>query len=374
VSRFKPATRKQAKARIALAGPSGSGKTLTSLKLLYTLTGCRTVADGIERIAVVDTERDSADKYAANPELPGVLDMTPEEAGGYGFSKISPVKYDPRQLVELIDEAANEGFAGFMVDSLSHYWFGPGGILELVDLFARNHSGRSMDGWKQVRPIERAYIEALMSYPGHVAVCLRSKQRYELTEGSDGKAKVSKLGMQPDQRDGIEYEFDIVGDIDAEHFLRITKSRCDALADQVIYKPGADLAHQLLDWLENGEPPADVDWPKALAACSSREDLEVLWQRAQRLGMTQKLRPAFNARGQEIAAARKTSLAQAADIDASEEAGAEMARRAARMAGATPNEPPGQPRGDVKTEPAAQVTEQPPAEASGRADLAEVTR
>ncbi|MBM0229941.1 AAA family ATPase [Micromonospora sp. ATA51] len=306
-SRFMPASRKKAKARIALAGPSGAGKTLTGLKLLYTLTGAVTVADGLERIAFVDTERDSADKYAVNPELPGVGDMTPEEAGGYGFMKFSPIKYDPRQLVELIDEAALAGFTGFMLDSASHYWFGPGGILELVDLFARNHGGRSMDGWKDVRPIERAYIEALMSFPGHVVVCLRSKQKYEITEGADGRKQVSKLGMQPDQRDGLEYEFDLVGDLDQGHYLRVTKSRCDALADQVIHKPDAELSLQLLDWLENGEPPKDVDWPTALAACASREDLAVLWQRAQRLGKTQKLRQQFNERGAEIAAARNAA-------------------------------------------------------------------
>ncbi|MET8352622.1 AAA family ATPase [Micromonospora sp. NPDC005206] len=326
-SRFMPATRKKAKARIALAGPSGSGKTLTGLKLLYTLTGSATVADGLERIAFVDTERDSADKYAVNSELPGVGDMTPEEAGGYGFMKFSPVRYDPRQLVELIDEAAVAGFTGFMLDSASHYWFGPGGILELVDLFARNHGGRSMDGWKDVRPIERAYIEALMSFPGHVVVCLRSKQKYEITEGADGRKQVSKLGMQPDQRDGLEYEFDLVGDLDQGHYLRVTKSRCDALADEVIHKPGAELGHQLLDWLDNGEPPKDLDWPKALAACASREDLAVLWQRVQRLGKTQKLRDAFTARGAEISAARRAAEAPGTQLDSAlvEAAGAAAA-------------------------------------------------
>ncbi|MFG3602566.1 AAA family ATPase [Micromonospora chersina] len=314
-SRFMPASRKKAKGRIALAGPSGAGKTLTGLKLLYTLTGAVTIADGTERIAFVDTERDSADKYAVNPELPGVGDMTPDEAGGYGFSKISPVRYDPRQLVELIDEAAVAGYTGFMLDSASHYWFGPGGILELVDLFARNHGGRSMDGWKDVRPIERAYIEALMSFPGHVVVCLRSKQKYEVTEGSDGRKKVSKLGLQPDQRDGLEFEFDLVGDLDQDHYLRVTKSRCDALADQVIHKPDAELGLQLLDWLENGEKPKDVDWPKALAACSSREDMAVLWQRAQRLGLTQKLRGEFTERGAEIAAARNAAAVPGSQLD-----------------------------------------------------------
>jgi hypothetical protein len=303
-TRFMPATRTKAKARIALAGPSGAGKTLTGLKLLYALTGAVTVADGMQRIAFIDTERDSADKYAANLSLPGVGEMTPDEAGGYGFAKVSPVKYDPRQLVEFIDEAADGGFPALMVDSLSHYWFGPGGMLELVDQFARLHGGRSMDGWRDARPVERAYIEALMAFPGHVVVCMRSKQRYELVEGSDGRSKVAKLGMQPDQRDGLEFEFDLVGDIDMEHYLRVTKSRCDGLADRVFHKPGYELAGEITDWLENGEPPREVDWDKALAAASSREDLAILWQRAQRLGKTQKMRSAFNARGAEIAAAR----------------------------------------------------------------------
>ena len=50
---FVPATKEQAKARVALAGPSGSGKTWTALVLATVLA-----QDG--RIAVIDTERGSA--------------------------------------------------------------------------------------------------------------------------------------------------------------------------------------------------------------------------------------------------------------------------------------------------------------------------
>ncbi|OJF15380.1 AAA family ATPase [Couchioplanes caeruleus] len=301
---FTPATRKQAKARIALAGPSGAGKTLTGLKLLYALTDARTVADGAERIAFIDTERDSADKYAVDPSQPSVGDMTPEQAGGYGFQKTSPVRYDPRELVTTIEEAARAGFIGLQVDSLSHYWFGAGGVLELVDLFTRNNGGRSMDGWRDVRPIERAYIEALMAFPGHVVVCLRSKQRYEIEEGNDGRKRVAKLGMQPDQREGLEFEFDVFGDLDSEHYLRISKTRCTALDGQVIHKPGQELGEQMLDWLAYGEPPRAIDWDRVLADCTSREDLAVWWQQAQRAGQSFALRDKFAARGQEISAAR----------------------------------------------------------------------
>lgn len=313
-SRFMPATRKRVRARVALAGPSGAGKTLTGLKLLYRLAGAETVADGKRLIAVVDTERDSADRYAANPELPGVDDMTPELAGGYGFCKFSPTRYDPRDLVNLVEEAADAGFHGFMVDSLSHYWFGPGGIQDLVSLFTRNHNGRSLDGWRDARPIERAYIEALLNFPGHVVACMRSKQRYEVGESNDGQKKVSKLGLQPDQRDGLEYEFDVVGDIDAEHYLRVTKTRYDALDGQIIYKPGAEFAEELLAWLEYGEKPVDVDWDAELRRCRSRDDLDALWQRAQRAGLAAPLRPRFSIRNTEIAAARQTSTAPATPL------------------------------------------------------------
>src|SRR6266536_4075722 len=55
MSSFTPATRTSTKARIALCGPSGSGKTWTALTLAHALG---------EHIAVIDTERGSASKYA----------------------------------------------------------------------------------------------------------------------------------------------------------------------------------------------------------------------------------------------------------------------------------------------------------------------
>ena len=53
---FRPATKDQAKARIAIQGVSGSGKTWTSLALANGLS------EG-QRFAVVDTERGAASKY-----------------------------------------------------------------------------------------------------------------------------------------------------------------------------------------------------------------------------------------------------------------------------------------------------------------------
>ncbi|MBM3892681.1 MAG: AAA family ATPase, partial [Verrucomicrobia bacterium] len=52
---FQSAVKSQAKLRAALFGPSGSGKTYSALRMAAGIGG---------RIAVIDTERGSASKYA----------------------------------------------------------------------------------------------------------------------------------------------------------------------------------------------------------------------------------------------------------------------------------------------------------------------
>ena len=75
---------------------------------------------------------------------------------------------------------------------------------------------------------------------------------------------IRKLGMAPIQRDQVEYEFDVVGDLDTDHTLFIQKSRCPALSGAIIPRPGLDLATILRSWL-SGAPPAEVE-RTALAA------------------------------------------------------------------------------------------------------------
>lgn len=227
---FAPATKEQAKARIALAGPSGSGKTYTALRLGAVLG---------RRHAVIDTERGSASKYADE----------------FGFDTLRMTKFDPRMLVDALAAAADAAYDVVTVDSMSHFWMGVEGMLELVDNSAkRSGGGNSFAGWKEARPIERRMIDALLAYDGHVIVTMRTKTEWVIEENDRGKKVPRKIGMRTEQRDGIEYEFDIVGDLDLENTLTVTKSRCRALAGQVINRPGQDMAETVLDWLSDGKP------------------------------------------------------------------------------------------------------------------------
>ncbi|TDD77707.1 ATP-binding protein [Actinomadura rubrisoli] len=232
---FTPASKEEAKARIALTGPSGSGKTYTALILACALA---------DQVAVIDTERGSASKYADE----------------FAFSKLNLQSFEPGGLIQALAAAGAAGFGAVVVDSMTHFWSGTGGMLEQVDQAAkRGYGGNSFGGWKEARPLERKMIDALVSYPGHVIVTMRSKTDYVIEEDQRGRKVPRKIGLKPEQREGIEYEFDIVGDLDHENTLVITKSRARPIAGRVVSKPGPDFAADIAAWLGAGKPAADAN-------------------------------------------------------------------------------------------------------------------
>ncbi|MFI7448165.1 ATP-binding protein [Nonomuraea sp. NPDC049714] len=231
---FEPATKDEAKARVALTGPTGSGKTYTALTIATVLG---------EKVAVIDTERGSASKYADE----------------FSFNRLNLQSFEPATLCQVLAVAASQGHDVAVIDSLTHFWSGTGGMLEQVDSAAkRGYGGNSFGGWKEARPQERQMIDALVSYPGHVIVTMRSKTDYVIEEDQRGRKVPRKVGLKPEQREGIEYEFDIVGDLDHENTLVISKSRARTIAGRVVPKPGAEFAQEIAAWLGDGKPSPDA--------------------------------------------------------------------------------------------------------------------
>jgi hypothetical protein len=226
---FKPATKHDAKLRLAICGPAGAGKTYSLLSLATALGG---------KIAVVDTEHGSASKYA---------DI-------FAFDVVEPDTFDPRDLVKAITAAADAGYASIIIDSLSHYWMGKGGELEMVDQAGKRAQGNSFAGWKTVTPHHNALVDTIIAAPIHVLVSMRTKTEWVIEKDDRGKSIPRKIGLAPVMRDGIEFEFDVCGDIDQDNNLTITKSRCSALANQVINRPGEAMAKVLKGWLTGSGP------------------------------------------------------------------------------------------------------------------------
>lgn len=231
---FQPAAKQQLKARVALCGPTGSGKTWTGLQWASVL-GKRTV--------VIDTENSSASYYADRY----TFDV-------YNFEP----PYDPGRLVDIIRAAETEGYDVILIDSLSHFWEGEGGTLDIADNAGQRAGGNSFAGWKIATPALRHLVDAIRGSRSHVIATMRSKMEYVLEEDARGKKVPRRVGMSPVMRQGVEYEFTVVADLDLEHRLTVSKSRCEQLADKVA-QPGraGEIAETFHAWLNSGEALAD---------------------------------------------------------------------------------------------------------------------
>jgi len=169
--------------------------------------------------------------------------------------------FHPQRYIEAIREAQAAGYDVLIIDSLSHAWMGKDGALELVDKAAkRNPSGNSFAAWRDVTPLHNALVDTMVATRLHIIVTLRSKMEYVQEKDEKGKTVIRKVGLQPVQRDGLEYEFDVVGDLDQDNTLVVSKTRCSALLAAVISKPGRELAATLAEWLD-GEPVPDPPEP-----------------------------------------------------------------------------------------------------------------
>jgi hypothetical protein len=235
---IRKATRRKAKLRLALIGPSGSGKTMSALKLAFGIGG---------KVGIIDTENGSADLYANLGEYDVITLEKP-----YLVSKY-------REAIAAFEGA---GYDTIIVDSLSHAWAGAGGLLDKQGQIANRPGTNSYAAWREVTPDHNALVEALLSSRCHMIVTMRVKTEYVLETNDRGKQVPRKVGLAPVQRDGVEYEFTVVMDIDIDHKAAASKDRTtlfDGWRDTITEGTG----RQLLQWLESG---ADAPAPAARPA------------------------------------------------------------------------------------------------------------
>lgn len=208
---FKKAQRAQTKLRLALTGPAGSGKTLSALRLARGLVG-----DG-GKIALIDTENGSASYYAGR------------NGNEFDTAIMSP-PYEVRKYTMAIKAAEDAGYDAVIVDSLSHAWAGEGGLLQKKEAMDAR-GGNSFVNWGKITPEQNALVNAVLHSKTNIICTMRTKTEYAIEENTKGKQAPKKLGLAPVQRDGFEYEFDVVLDIDVDtHTAKASKDRLGVFA------------------------------------------------------------------------------------------------------------------------------------------------
>jgi hypothetical protein len=258
---FRPAERKRAKLRLALCGPSGSGKTYSSIL----------IAKGMgEKIAMIDTEHRSGELYA--------------DIATYDVSPLG-APYSPERYIQMIVEAEKQGYDVLIIDSLSHAWSGDGGVLEMVDKATRaSKVQNSYTAWRYVTPEHNRLVDAMLKANLHIIATIRSKTDYETSKDSDGKMKVTKLGLAPIQREGMDYEFTTVLDISLEgHVASASKDRT-RIFDGKFLVPDEETGKALLHWLNEGVDERkrhEEEMAEALQKISEAktiEELQIYWE------------------------------------------------------------------------------------------------
>lgn len=232
MSTFKKASRKQIKLKLAITGASGSGKTTSALRLAHGLG---------KKIALIDTENGSASLYSDRYEFDG-MDMAP------------PFTHD--KFIQAINDAVTAGYEVLIIDSASHFWEG---ILEYKNkLDARG--GNSYTNWADAGQKFKGILDAILHSPIHLICCMRSKMEYVLETNERGKQVPKKVGMAPIMRDGIQYEFTTVWDVDSAHQASTSKDRTGLFGDK-IEQITEEHGQRLLGWLESGAKPIVEDPP-----------------------------------------------------------------------------------------------------------------
>lgn len=220
--KFAKATRKKCKMKLSLQGPSGSGKTYSALLLAKGITG------DLSKVAVIDTENGSSHLYA--------------KLGAYSVLNLE-APFTPEKYIEAIQCAIQEGYECVIIDSLSHEWFGTGGILEIHS----NMQGNSFTNWSKLTPRHNALIEAIVSSDIHILATLRSKTEYVIQQ-VNGKNIPEKVGLKSIQRDDTEYEFTISFELNKNFMSTVSKDRTGLFKNQPELVINEQIGKRIIEW------------------------------------------------------------------------------------------------------------------------------
>ena len=246
------ASRRKAKIKMGIQSPSGGGKTMSSLLIAYGLCG------NWSKIAVIDTENNSADLYA--------------HLGGYKTLSLEP-PYSPERYIEGIQLCLDAGIEVIVIDSTSHEW----------DFLLDYHSsltGNSFTNWAKVTPRHELFVNKILQSNVHFICTIRSKMDYVLTE-KNGKQVPEKVGLKAVQRENLEYEFTLLLEMDIKHHAKSSKDRTGLFEGKPEFIPTIQTGQKILEWCNQGEDAPEIvtyeQMEQKIRACNSPKELNTLY-------------------------------------------------------------------------------------------------
>ncbi|GIZ07903.1 AAA family ATPase [Flavobacterium sp. UMI-01] len=248
--KLQKATRHQVKLRIGLSGPSGFGKTYSALLLAFGMT------NDWKKIAIIDTENNSASLYS--------------HLGDFNVLSLDE-PFSPERYIKAIQVCEEANMEVIIIDSISHEWQSKGGCLEIHEQLG----GRFQD-WAKVTPRHNAFIDAIILSKCHIITTSRRKVDYSIDKGSDGKTKVSKVGMKEVTREGYEYEltvnFEFLND---NHLVQASKDRTELFSGKPEFIINSSTGKRLIEWCNQGISLEEIK--NEINSCTSEDNLKLVY-------------------------------------------------------------------------------------------------
>lgn len=247
---LRKAERKQAKIKMGLQGPSGSGKTYSALLIGYGLS------NDWSKVVVIDTENHSADLYA--------------HLGNYKVLNLTN-PFNPERYMQALEACEEAGVEVIIMDSISQEWEGQGGILDIHG----SMTGNSFTNWNRVTPRHNAFVQKMLQSPCHLIATIRSKQDYVLSE-KNGKYVPEKVGLKGVTREGLDYEFTVVLELDIKHNATSSKDRTGMFMDKPPWVITSDTGRRIMEWCQAGVELMDV--ADMINQASTVEELRMIYK------------------------------------------------------------------------------------------------
>jgi hypothetical protein len=236
-SPIRRASKKRIPLKIGVHGVSGSGKTYSSLLLAHGLIGDWTKILVIDSEEVGELSTDQTNYEAKKRGSDFYADL-----GEFSVLPLSP-PFTPEKYIRAIDLGVSEGFEVIVIDSGTHAWEGPGGVLDIHNKFG----GRFQD-WAKANPYHYQFIEKIMKCPAHVFITLRQKSEYAVVQEGP-KINVKKMGLKVQQREGFEYDLHITFQIEHEtHLATIGKDRTGLFEGRPPFLITQEIGQELKQW------------------------------------------------------------------------------------------------------------------------------
>jgi hypothetical protein len=135
-------------------------------------------------------------------------------------------------------------------------------------------AGNSFTNWAKITPMQKAFTDKILQCDAHVIATMRTKQDYVLNQ-KDGKFIPEKVGLKAVQKDGLDYEFTIVFDVDIKHFAVSSKDRTGLFMGKPEFVINSATGRKILEWCNSGTNLQDAR--EKIKATKTVEELKGLY-------------------------------------------------------------------------------------------------